>query len=164
MDDGVAMKRRLVGLLISLYAAIIGGDLAAETLLTVHPGGGASSVELSRADLAALPQGEVLTSNEFVDGEALFRGPLAREVLKSCGSRVPETVTMTAVNDYQIEVPTSEFFAYRVILATEMDGVELSSRDKGPIWMIYPMSGHAELRDPVFNSRLIWQLIKMDCR
>ena len=117
MDDGVAMKRRLVGLLISLYAAILGGDLAAETLLTVHPGGGVSSVELSRADLAALPQGEVLTSNEFVDGEALFRGPLAREVLKSCGSRVPETVTMTAVNDYQIEVPTSEFFATGPILS-----------------------------------------------
>jgi hypothetical protein len=43
-----------------------------------------------------------------------------------------------------------------------MDGVPLSKRDKGPIWMIYPMSDHEELRDPVYNSRLIWQVVKLE--
>jgi hypothetical protein len=30
--------------------------------------------------------------------------------------------------------------------------------------VIYPMSDHIELRDPVFNSRLIWQLVKLEYR
>jgi hypothetical protein len=51
-----------------------------------------------------------------------------------------------------------------VILALSMDGRELSLRDKGPIWIVYPRDDHKELHDPVFNSRWIWQLDRLELR
>jgi len=158
------MGRLVFSLLLLVCATFSGGVLSAKTILTVKSADGDVSVALTLADLQSLPQSEIRTTNEFVDGLKSFRGPLAREVLRHCKGGIPEMLTLTAANDYQIEVQAEEFFVYDVILALSMDGVLLSSRDKGPIWVIYPMSQHAELRDPVYNSRLIWQLIKMDCR
>jgi len=113
-------------------------------------------------DLLAMDQVEVDTENEFVDGRKIFSGPLVRAVLERIGGQNSERVRLTAANDYQVEVPTHEFFDYDAILSLSVDGVPHSKREKGPIWVIYPMSDFAELRDPVYNSRLIWQLVKME--
>ncbi len=51
-----------------------------------------------------------------------------------------------------------------MILALRTNGARLTIRDKGPIWLMYPLDDHAELRDPVYNSRLIWQLTTMELR
>ncbi|MDA1287029.1 MAG: hypothetical protein O3A08_11495 [Proteobacteria bacterium] len=158
------MGRLVFGLLLFVYTAFSGGVLSAKTILTVESADGNVRVAMTLEDLQHLTQTGIKTSNEFVDGVKSFRGPLARLVLLQCKGGTPETLTLTAANDYQIKVQAKEFFDYDVILALSMDGVLLSSRDKGPIWVIYPMSQHAELRDPVFNTGLIWQLNKMDCR
>ena len=147
-----------------LFATTLGGGLAAQTALTIYKSNGSVARALSLQDLQNFPQVEVVTSNEFVDGEKTFRGPLARDLVGECGQKMPEKVTLTAANDYQNSIQANEFFRYDVIFALTMDGEYLSSRDKGPIWVIYPMSQHAELRDPVYNSHLIWQLVKMDCK
>ena len=44
------------------------------------------------------------------------------------------------------------------------NGERLSRRDKGPIWLIYPLDDHEELKDPVYTIRLIWQLTAMELR
>ncbi|MCB1366754.1 MAG: molybdopterin-dependent oxidoreductase [Rhodobacteraceae bacterium] len=119
---------------------------------------------LSLDDLRDLGETELRTGNEFVDGERLFRGPLVRDVLRHAGADNATLVRLTAANDYQVEIAAEEFMKYEVILALSMDGVPLSMRDKGPIWVIYPISSHAELQDPVFNNRLIWQLVKLEYR
>ncbi|HSG35732.1 MAG TPA: oxidoreductase, partial [Sphingomonadaceae bacterium] len=67
-----------------------------------------------------------------------------------------------AANDYKVEIPLEDFVRYDVIFATSMNGDRLSLRDKGPIWIIYPMSDHRELRDPAYNQRLIWQLVRIE--
>ena len=156
------MKQKLVGLMISILAACIGSTAFAETALTVVSKNGSGVRELSLEQLQEYPQVEVLTANEFVDGERRFRGPLAREVLGLDEAAASGIVVLTAANDYQVEVSSQEFQDYDVILALSMDEKNLSRRDKGPIWVIYPMSEHEELQDPVFNSRLIWQLVKME--
>ncbi len=51
---------------------------------------------------------------------------------------------------------------YDVIFAMSQNGERLSIRDKGPIWVIYPMTDNDELQDRVYNDRLIWQLVKVD--
>jgi len=158
------MKRYLYSLILFLFAALTGGAAMAQTALVVAASDGSRSLSLSLADLKAMPQTVVVTSNEFIDGDRRFRGPLARDVLKLAGAGSATKVTLKAANDYQFDVEISEFNKYDVILALSMDGVALSSRGKGPIWLIYPMSDHAELRDPVYNSRLIWQLVRMEYR
>jgi len=156
------MKRLLLGILFSLSAACIGSIATAETLLTVVAADGANPVTFSRAYLEAIGQAEILTANEFVDGKKTFRGPLVHDVLAASGAGTASMLRLTAANDYQVEFEVAEARKYEAILAMTMDGKRLSLRDKGPIWVIYPMSDYAELRDPVYNSRLIWQLVKIE--
>ena len=44
----------------------------------------------------------------------------------------------------------------------EADGKPLSRREKGPLWLMYPISDHAELRDPIYLRRLIWQVVRIE--
>lgn len=119
-----------------------------------------TSVDYSMLDLDAFEQTEIRTANDFVDGEKTFAGPKLSDLLAPLTDG--STVTLTAVNEYEVIVPFSEFLDYPVILATRMSGKLLSPRDKGPIWVIYPMSDYADLKDNIYNSRLVWQLRKIE--
>lgn len=119
-------------------------------------------VNLSEDDLLAMEQFTVLTENEFVDGLAEFTGPLARDVIAFLNASDIEMLRLTAVNDYAVEVPMSDLLEYDVIFAMTQNGTRFSVRDKGPIWVIYPMTENEELQDRVYNDRLIWQLVKVD--
>ncbi|MEQ9608911.1 MAG: molybdopterin-dependent oxidoreductase [Kiloniellaceae bacterium] len=116
-----------------------------------------------REMLAALPQHEIRTSTEWTDGVKVFRGPLVRDLLAAVGAS-GETVVATAVNDYAVQIPLSDFSSYPVVLAMSMDGEVLSLRNKGPLWIVYPRDDHAELRKSEMNSRWIWQLRSLEIR
>ncbi|MGB0505748.1 MAG: molybdopterin-dependent oxidoreductase [Pikeienuella sp.] len=120
--------------------------------------------EFSRADIKEFDQISYRTATEFTDGTPLFSGPLVRDVLKAIDAPDASVAVMTAANDYAIEIPISDFQDYDVILATSVDGKRLSLRDKGPIWVMYPLDKHTKLQDPLYNSRLIWQIIRIDLK
>ena len=121
-------------------------------------------VRLSEAELLAMPQVTVRTRTEFTDGVVEFVGPLARDVVELVGVNDATTAHLVAANDYSVDVPIQDFYQYDVILALYADGERLSLRDKGPIWLMYPIDDHAELQDPDYNRRLIWQLTTMELR
>jgi len=133
----------------------------AETILTVTvklADGTEMSTEFTREDLQAVGITSVYTGNDYVDGLVEFEGPLMRDLMMAVGGQKAKIARLSAVNDYTVEVDVEEFFNYNVIIALRQNGEALSLRDKGPIWLIYPMSDHVELQEPAFNSRLIWQL------
>ena len=132
-----------------------------ETILTVNSPA-EEPLTFSLEALDELKQIVISTTNEFVTGETKFSGPLARDLIENVGGDPSSTIVLTAINDYQISVPASDFFSYDVVLATRMNGSLLSRRDKGPIWLMYPISDHTELQDSTVNSKLIWQLVKME--
>lgn len=136
---------------------------AQEAVLTVINTLTGAEVALSDAELWALPQATINTENEFVDAMTAFDGPLGRDVLALVGEG-GTMVVLTAVNDYAVEVPIEDFANYDVVFAMSADGETFSRRDKGPIWVVYPMSDHTELQDPVYNARLIWQLVKVEIK
>ncbi len=137
--------------------------LAQGTALTVINSVNGSEVTLTDEELMALAHATVNTENEFVDGMTAFSGPLGRDVLALVGEG-GSMVVLTAVNDYAVEVPIEDFVNYDVVFAMSADGERFSRRDKGPIWVVYPMSDFAELQDPVYNARLIWQLVKVEIK
>lgn len=145
----------------TILLALTAGPIWAQTALEVHARDGLVK-SYSLEDLQAFAQATMRTSNEFVDGQVAFTGPLAQAVLEDAGVPMDAVVLLTAANDYQVEVDTKEFEHYGVILALTQDGKALSRRDKGPIWVMYPMSEFAELQDPVYNNRLVWQLVRID--
>jgi hypothetical protein len=158
------MKRYVVSLLVFLFAASLSSVAISQTILTVASTAGGTVKTFTLEELVALGEVEIKTGNEFIDGERTFKGPLIRDVLRASKAADARAVWLTAANDYQVEVDPKEFFEYDAILALSMDGQALSRREKGPIWVIYPMSERAELQDPVYNSRLIWQLVKLEYR
>jgi hypothetical protein len=121
-----------------------------------------TTLDLSLEMLEALPQATVVTENEFANGKVAYRGPLMRDVLAQLGLDGVAQVRLIAANDYFVDIPTEDFRAYDAILAMEADGKRLSRRDKGPLWLMYPISDHAELNDPVYLRRLIWQVVRIE--
>lgn len=122
----------------------------------------ATTLDLSLATLEELPQATVVTENEFANGRVAYRGPLVRDVLAQLGLDGETQVRLVAANDYFVDIPTEDFRAYDAILAMEADGKPLSRRDKGPLWLMYPISDHPELNDPIYLRRLIWQVVRIE--
>ena len=82
---------------------------------------------------------------------------LVRDILANVGA-TGTSVGATALNDYTVTIPVSDFQDYDVILATRRDGEVLSVRDRGPVWIIYPWTDQPNLQNEVIFSRSIWQL------
>jgi len=150
----------LAFLLIFLSPPLSAGARADVVALTVV--NGADEVAYTLDQVREMPRVTIVTDTEFTDGSVEYRGPLVRDVLKDLGMGDAETVRFTAANDYFVDIPTSDFRDYDVILATEADGVALSRRTKGPLWLMYPIADFPELRDRIYNNRLIWQVVKIE--
>ncbi|MBF0248385.1 MAG: hypothetical protein HQL36_10005, partial [Alphaproteobacteria bacterium] len=69
-----------------------------------------------------------------------------------------ETLVARALDGYNVDVPVEDVRKYPVILAMKQDGKVLRVRSKGPLWIIYPVDQHEELRAESFSGRSIWQL------
>ncbi|MFX0547644.1 hypothetical protein ACEWPL_019230 [Roseovarius sp. S1116L3] len=149
------IHRIVLGGLAVIFLAFPTGSYA-EDLLAVT-GDGVSDV-LSFEDLLAMPQSTVITKNDYIDDITEFSGPALKDLLEKYNIGPNETLLMRAINDFSVSVPAIDAYQYNVILALFSDGKKLTRRDKGPIWVIYPMSDHEELRDDSYNSRIIWQL------
>lgn len=133
---------------------------AQETILSVFSADEAVVAEYTLEQLDNFEQTSYRTLNEFIDEEAEFSGPLVRDVLTDAGAITTATgsVEMAAINDYTIAIPSADLENYDVIFATRMNGELMSVREKGPIWIMYPISDFPELADAIYSSRLIWQV------
>lgn len=120
----------------------------------------AALVELSPQQLATLPQHTTATTTPWTDGVARFSGPLARDVLQAAGIKLRKgmVVQAEALNGYVIDIPAEDFERWPVILAFSMDGKQLTRRDKGPLWIIYPRDSDKDLQDVKYDHRWAWQL------
>lgn len=157
-------KRLATGAFLAL--ALVAAKALAGAMLTVTQGAGdsARTWTISEQAFHRFAAISFATRTDYTDGEALFSGPLAREVLGEDALRAARVAVMTAANDYTVEVPVEDLLEYDVIFATRMNGLPLSRRDKGPVWLMYPIDRHEELRNPAVNSRLIWQLERIELR
>ena len=139
---------------------------AAEDLLVVRNATAPAQAEarFSEADLLALPQVTIRTRTDYTDGVVEFIGPLARDAVAFIETGAATSIHLVAANDYAIDIPLSDIFDYDVILAMQANGERLTMRDKGPLWLMYPLDDYEEMQDPAFNNRLIWQLTLIELR
>lgn len=159
------MLRLALAVCLSLCLAVPGMAVqaqqtaAAPAILTVGKEGG-PLVAFDRATLERLPQHTILTSTPWTTGTVRFEGPLLREVLRQAGAQ-GATISAVAMNDYKVSVPLSDSETYDVIIALRRDGQYMPVRDKGPLWIIYPLDLVAGLQTPAIHARMIWQLKAM---
>jgi hypothetical protein len=106
---------------------------------------------------------KLITWTPWTDGEIEFEGVWARRLMAAVGAQGSE-VEARALNDYQEIIPIDDFHRYDVLLATRMNGQLMRTRDKGPIWIVYPWSGHPELDDFATREKSVWQLSALHVR
>ncbi|MDD1827939.1 hypothetical protein LRP52_37775 [Photobacterium sp. ZSDE20] len=114
--------------------------------------------EFSREQLLSLPQQEISTTLPWVDGESVYSGVTLLAVLESMDLPVSAQVTFVALNDYKVAVPKEDFYDYQPIIAIKQNGEFMSVRDKGPYWLIYPLSARPDIDNTDFHAKMIWQI------
>lgn len=142
MADGIAVPKGPVLLTIT-------GDIS---LTNVN-----GTLQFDRQSLSAVDTTTIRTSTVWTDGIHTFQGVSLHALTELLGI-TDGTLLATAINDYSVEIPVSDAVAGGPIIAMTVDGGEMSVRDKGPLWIVYPYDSFAEYRSAVIQARSIWQL------
>lgn len=132
-----------------------------QTLLQITGNTRGETVDLTRADLRALPNATLTTSTVVTDGTHEFRGFLMRDLLEQMDIQGSQ-VTAMALNDYAVNIPVEDFYRFNVIVAYAMDGKRLNRAGKGPLWIVYPRDAHKALQDIRYDYRWVWQLYRLE--
>jgi hypothetical protein len=121
-----------------------------------------NAFEFSLEALKALPGKTVPATNKYVPGKAVFKGPLLSDILKAVGAKSgAKSVVFEASDGYTIRAPITDS-RWNVIVAYEVNGKALPPKEKGPLWVIYPLDEKPDglsLRDAV--DRMAWSLKKI---
>jgi len=114
------------------------------------------------AMLEALPQVTMVTHTPW-DGAAvvIFKGPLMRDILAAAGASGAKAKVI-AINDYAVAIPTADFDKDGVILATKRNGQPMTVREKGPLWVIYPLADRPDLDIYETHTKMAWQVKAID--
>lgn len=164
------MKAILLGLLMSgsLFASTSAFALdkpAGDVILTVTGhvtetnANGAAAFDMKM--LEALDGRKASMQTPWTEGVTEFSGPYLRAVLKAAGA-TGKTLKVKAINDYAAEVPMEDADKLDTILAVRMNGDEMSVRDKGPIFLIYPFDKDKSIYNEKYFSRSVWQIKEIE--
>ncbi|MFQ3788056.1 molybdopterin-dependent oxidoreductase [Halomonas sp. A29] len=121
-----------------------------------HPNVG-DELHLDREMLMSIPSRSIETSTPWTEGVGRFEGPLLRALLEAAGTQ-SEHVRVQALNEYESEVPVSDFHDYDVILAIKRDGEPIEVRDLGPMFVLYPFDEQPELLNETIRHRSVWHV------
>lgn len=93
-----------------------------------------------------------------------FRGVLMRDLLDLW--QVPEsaeTMQLTALNDYQVELPIAELRNYPILFALMADGQYMERNYRGPAMIVYPIDQY-DFQDTRIAKKWIWQIEEIEVR
>jgi len=164
---------RTIVLALSLAGATV-SSLAAETPLASPDGqviltvtGDIESANAGDAavfDLAMLAQigtQTFETETIWTEGVQRFEGVPLSALMETLGVE-SGTLVATAVNDYSVELPAIDENGDGPLVAFRQNGAEMSVRDKGPLWIVYPYDSDPAYKSEVIYARSIWQLDRID--
>lgn len=151
----------IICMLHSAFGVALSSETSSPPLLVViaknSEGGEKAFLRFDRKSLEAFPQRTIKTETPWTTGVTSFSGPLLRDVLQEVKTQ-GGTLKCTAVNDYSVTIPRQDSKLYDVIIAMKRNGENMSTREKGPLWIIYPWSENSSLWNETYFSRAIWQL------
>lgn len=114
-----------------------------------------------RQMLEQLPQTKITTHTPWTKGLHVYEGVLLNDLLEKVGASGHKLVAK-ALNDYHAEIDLAALRDYPILLAIKTDGVFMRVRDKGPIWIIYPLSDYSELDTIKRYEEMVWQLTSLE--
>jgi len=121
-------------------------------------------VELRASDLDHLPQQSIETHSPYYKGSVEFSGPILADLLNSvAGGDIEDNtrISLYALNNYFVHTTVGELKDVDALLATRKEGDRLSIRERGPYWVILPLSEREELDSEHYHKLMVWQLYKI---
>lgn len=153
--------RQMLSVFVILLASAAGAEEAygRGPILTITAAG--KVLELDRARLSELDWTTVETSTIWTLGLLRFEGvelaTLAEALdLKGSGFRV------RALNEYEAMIPAEDAVKGGALLALRRDGQDLTTRDRGPVWLIYPYDSVDAYQRDQYYTRSVWQVIEIE--
>lgn len=144
-----------------LAACLFSPWAAADSLPTLKvegpDNGSVKTTIYDRNELEAMGLVRVATSTPWNEGVVQFDGVPLEQLLEEAGVS-GTSATVTALNDYSVEIPVSDFSRFGVILAVKRNGEYMPIDDQGPFFIIYPFDSDPELQGQPYHSRAVWQV------
>ena len=140
--------------------------VADDVVLTVRhldpTGATVATADYTLSQLEALGLAEVVTSTPWTQGKVSFQGvPLIKLIGTASGAREIKAI---ALNDYSASLPFDDAGRFGVILATRMWGKPMAVKDRGPLWIVYPLDAYTELNNQRVHSHMVWQVRVLEAR
>ena len=107
------------------------------------------------AALQALPKTRIRPTLEYDGKEHTLSGPALLDVLSAAGVKADPglQLSMRALDGYNVEISVADVAAYRMILATHMDGKPMGLGGLGPQWAVYDADRLAAFKDKPLKER-----------
>lgn len=115
------------------------------------------------AMLSRMTPETIETTTIWTDGIQQFQG-VSLATLLDMLSVEDGTLIAAAINDYSVEIPVDDAVSGGPIIAYMQNGEEMSVRDKGPLWIVYPYDSDPRYKSEVIYARSIWQLDRIEVR
>ncbi|MFM5717978.1 hypothetical protein [Aeromonas caviae] len=119
-------------------------------------------ITLDEAALAALPQVEFETATPWTLGTHRYRGPTLNSVLAAQQVDSASAIDVAALNGYQQRVDLSLFAKVPLTLVRYQDDKPLTRRNKGPLWLLVPLSAHPDMDVSAIHNNMVWQVIRIE--
>lgn len=135
-----------------LLAPAYGEDVPAVTITSAS-----GSVTFDRDQLEEMGLVLIQTETPWHQGVVDFEGVPLSELLEAANAS-GETSTVIALNDYSVDIPTSDFAEFGTILAVKRNGEYMPVDDQGPFFVIYPFDSDPVLQGQPYYGRAVWQV------
>ena len=109
--------------------------------------------------LNSLEQHQLTTQLEYDEAEHRLQGPLLEHVLQAAGIDIAHAIaqglqlTLQGIDGYRTQMPLTQAVRWRILLATQLDGLPLSVGGVGPLWAVFAPQHIPELSQLPIQQR-----------
>lgn len=130
-------------------------DMQLDQMMVKHGVKFSQAFTLDWNKLQTLPQVTIEPTLEYDNKPHKLRGPLLTSVLAAAGVDLNQNLRLDlrAVDGYSVSVNLEQVKAWRMIIATHIDGQPLALGGLGPLWAVYDADNIAELRSKPLKER-----------
>jgi len=124
----------------------------------------AGAIQMDRATIEQVGLVEYSVADPFANQSIRYTGVLMRDLLALWQVTADaQSVLLTALNDYAIEIPISDFREYPILFALQADGVYMEPDFKGPAMLVYPVD-HYPFDIAKIKRNWIWQIRSIEIK
>lgn len=142
-------------------------DTTRDQMMVKHGITFTSAYALDATSLNRLPKIDIRPTLEYDNKVHTLTGPLLTTVLAETGIKAGSElrIGLRAIDGYNVNIDLADVRAYRMIIATHMDGQPLALGGLGPQWAVYEADAIAAFKNKPVKERFAlcpWGLYYVD--